>query len=113
MPRNPDPVAQLLAVHQAHSKGLFCFHDWGSGSFYRFKQRGLSEYATAEQELAAGPDLLAFSGDKLLGGIQAGCNPGRGEPSGIRRVESKQGKATYGHTNGNPQAAIKPAKSHL
>jgi L-seryl-tRNA(Ser) seleniumtransferase len=56
----------------AHSKGLFCFHDWGSGSFYRFKQPGLSEYTTAEQELAAGPDLLAFSGDKLLGGIQAG-----------------------------------------
>ena len=63
----------------AHSKGLFCFHDWGSGSFYRFKQRGLSEYATAEQELAAGPDLLAFSGDKLLGGIQAGVLLGKTE----------------------------------
>jgi len=63
----------------AHSKGLFCFHDWGSGSFYRFKQRGLSEYATAEQELAAGPDLLAFSGDKLLGGIQAGVLLGKAE----------------------------------
>ena len=63
----------------AHSKGLFCFHDWGSGSFYRFKQRGLSEYATVEQELAAGPDLLAFSGDKLLGGIQAGVLLGKAE----------------------------------
>ena len=63
----------------AHSKGLFCFHDWGSGSFYRFKQHGLSEYATAEQELAAGPDLLAFSGDKLLGGIQAGVLLGKAE----------------------------------
>jgi len=63
----------------AHSKGLFCFHDWGSGSFYRFKQRGLSEYATAEQELAAGPDLLAFSGDKLLGGIQAGVLLGKAD----------------------------------
>ena len=63
----------------AHTKGLFCFHDWGSGSFYRFKQRGLSEYATAEQELAAGPDLLAFSGDKLLGGIQAGVLLGKAE----------------------------------
>ena len=61
------------------TKGLFCFHDWGSGSFYRFKQPGLSEYATAEQELAAGPDLLAFSGDKLLGGIQAGVLLGKAE----------------------------------
>ena len=63
----------------AHSKGLFCFHDWGSGSFYRFNQDGLSKYATAEQELALGPDLLAFSGDKLLGGIQAGLLLGKAE----------------------------------
>ena len=63
----------------AHSKGLFCFHDWGSGSFYKFKQRGLSEHLTAEQELSAGPDLLAFSGDKLLGGVQAGVLLGKTE----------------------------------
>jgi len=63
----------------AHSKGLLCFHDWGSGSFYKFRQRGLSEYSTAEQELSAGPDLLAFSGDKLLGGIQAGVLLGKAE----------------------------------
>ena len=63
----------------AHSKGLLCFHDWGSGSFYKFRQRGLSEYSTVEQELSAGPDLLAFSGDKLLGGIQAGVLLGKAE----------------------------------
>ena len=63
----------------AHSKSLLCFHDWGSGSFYKFRQRGLSEYSTAEQELSAGPDLLAFSGDKLLGGIQAGVLLGKAE----------------------------------
>ncbi len=61
----------------AHSKGLFCFHDWGSGSFYKFRQRGLSEYSTVEQELSFGPDLLTFSGDKLLGGIQAGVLLGK------------------------------------
>ena len=69
-----EKMAQL-----AHSKGLLCFHDWGSGSFYKFRQRGLSEYSTAEQELSAGPDLLAFSGDKLLGGIQAGVLLGKAE----------------------------------
>ena len=62
-----DKMANL-----AHSKGLLCFHDWGSGSFYQFQQPSLSEYTTVKQELSAGPDLLAFSGDKLLGGVQAG-----------------------------------------
>ena len=61
----------------AHLKELFCFHDWGSGSFYKFRQHGLSEYSTAEQELSSGLDLLAFSGDKLLGGVQAGILLGK------------------------------------
>ena len=74
-----ESVSVRKMAELAHTKGLFCFHDWGSGSFYRFKQPGLSEYATAEQELAAGPDLLAFSGDKLLGGIQAGLLLGKAE----------------------------------
>ena len=74
-----ESVSVRKMAELAHTKGLFCFHDWGSGSFYRFKQPGLSEYATAEQELAAGPDLLAFSGDKLLGGIQAGVLLGKAE----------------------------------
>lgn len=63
----------------AHSKDILCFHDWGSGSFYQFQQRGLCEYATVKQELSAGPDLLVFSGDKLLGGVQAGVLLGRAE----------------------------------
>jgi len=61
----------------AHSKGIPCFYDWGSGSFYQFKQSGLSEYSTVEQELSSIPDLLTFSGDKLLGGIQAGILLGK------------------------------------
>ena len=61
----------------AHSKGIPCFYDWGSGSFYKFQHSGLSEYTTVEQELSYIPDLLAFSGDKLLGGIQAGILLGK------------------------------------
>jgi len=63
----------------AHSYGLFCFHDWGSGSFYKFKQQKLCEYFTVQQELSFGPDILTFSGDKLLGGIQAGLLLGKAE----------------------------------
>ena len=74
-----EEVSVEILAQLAHSKGLLCFHDWGSGSFYKFRQRGLSEYLTAEQELSAGPDLLTFSGDKLLGGIQAGVLLGKAE----------------------------------
>ena len=74
-----EEVSVEILAQMAHSKGLLCFHDWGSGSFYKFRQRGLSEYSTAEQELSAGPDLLTFSGDKLLGGIQAGVLLGKAE----------------------------------
>ena len=63
----------------AHSKGIHCFYDWGSGSFYKFNQSGLREYTTVEQELSYSPDLMAFSGDKLLGGIQAGIMLGKTE----------------------------------
>ena len=61
----------------AHSKGILCFYDWGSGSFYQFRQTGLNKYATVEKELSNKPDLLAFSGDKILGGIQAGILLGK------------------------------------
>ncbi len=61
----------------AHSRGIPCFYDWGSGSFYQFKNSSLREYATVEQELSYSPDLLTFSGDKILGGIQAGILLGK------------------------------------
>ena len=63
----------------AHSNGLLCLHDWGSGSFYKFKQHGLRDYFTVQQELSAGPDMLTFSGDKILGGVQAGILLGKSE----------------------------------
>ena len=63
----------------AHNRSIPCYYDWGSGSFYQFQQSGLSEYPTVEQELSFSPDLLAFSGDKLLGGIQAGILLGKSE----------------------------------
>ena len=63
----------------AHSKGIPCFYDWGSGSFYQFQQSGLRETKTVKQELSFSPDLLTFSGDKILGGIQAGILLGKKE----------------------------------
>ena len=66
-------LAQLARQHHLHS-----LYDWGSGSFYAFQQQGLRNYPTAQQVLASGVDVVAFSGDKLLGGVQAGLLLGKG-----------------------------------
>ena len=61
----------------AHQHNLTALYDWGSGSFYHFSQGPLREHATAAQVLESGVDVIAFSGDKLLGGVQAGLVLGR------------------------------------
>jgi L-seryl-tRNA(Ser) seleniumtransferase len=64
----------------AAARGLAVWHDLGSGNFYRFAQPALRHIPTVAQEVAAGADVLTFSGDKLLGSVQAGIVVGRAEP---------------------------------
>ncbi len=52
-------------------------YDWGSGTFYRFQQPVLQHVPTVQQEIATEVDIMCFSGDKLLGGPQAGIVLGR------------------------------------
>ena len=52
-------------------------YDWGSGTFYRFQQPELQHVPTVQQEIATKVDMMCFSGDKLLGGPQAGIVLGR------------------------------------
>ena len=67
-------LAEIARQHQ-----LLLLHDLGSGSLLETATYGLAEEPRIQDSLRAGTDLLACSGDKLLGGPQAGLLLGRAE----------------------------------
>jgi len=56
----------------AHKSGLLIYEDAGSGALFDFGQFGIEGEPVIRQSLNEGADLVSFSGDKLLGGPQAG-----------------------------------------
>ena len=64
-------------VDVAHKAGVFVVDDLGSGALIDTATYGFAHEPTVQESLSAGVDIVCFSGDKLLGGPQAGIIVGR------------------------------------
>lgn len=64
-------------VNVSHQAGIPVVDDLGSGSLLETSDYGLGHEPMVQESLAAGVDLVCFSGDKLLGGPQAGIILGK------------------------------------
>ncbi len=71
------PLSALAGL--AHQHGLLVIDDLGSGCLLASEHYSLAHEPTPQESIAAGADVVCFSGDKLLGGPQAGILVGKAQ----------------------------------
>lgn len=69
------PVADLVSIKK--KQPVIVVDDLGCGALVNMEKYGLPEEPTVPDSIAAGADLVCFSGDKLIGGPQAGIIVGK------------------------------------
>jgi L-seryl-tRNA(Ser) seleniumtransferase len=72
-------VSSRELAELGRARGIPVMEDLGSGCFVDLTRHGFPYEPTVPEVVAAGVDLVSFSGDKLLGGPQAGIVVGRAE----------------------------------
>lgn len=63
----------------ARERNILFYEDLGSGALFNFEEKGIGDEPVVKEVLKKGADLVSFSGDKLLGGPQAGIIAGKRE----------------------------------
>ncbi len=79
------PTLAQLATAARKQAGVLLIDDLGSGTLLKTGDYGMAAEPMVQESIAAGADLVTFSGDKLLGGPQAGLILGRKELIGRLR----------------------------
>ena len=72
-----ESVASEDLFELAKKRGVISYEDLGSGALFDFSAYGIGDEPLVSDVVAKGADLVSFSGDKLLGGPQAGIIAGR------------------------------------
>lgn len=78
------PTAELAAL--AHRRGISLMEDLGSGALLDLRSIGINDEPGVLHSLRSGVDIVTYSGDKLLGGPQAGLISG--DPALVARMRA-------------------------